>query len=176
MNPQNIILILSILLAIYSIYILTIDRAVEQSNHNALNIHSATLAHAKKLYSTVEKEMSKKLINSEIIIKNELIIKLNSQLKELENRKKSLLDDISRMEQGDLVKLLNEIELIRDAIGNTYNNLERELSPVLKLIDADKLQKADHVFKSVKHKHSGTVKNTDEVIDKLKAKTKRLDV
>ena len=170
LNPQIISAISLGVLAVYAIFSITTDKAVEQSNENSLNIHQATLTEAQKLYKAVQTEMSNKIINSEIIQKNEIISKLNHQLEELEQRKQQLVSEIAQIEQGDISKLINEIEIIRNEIGDVYNNIERELSPVLKLLEDGKTQKAEHHFKSIKHKHSSAIKKTDDNMKILKKK------
>jgi len=170
LNPQIISAMSLSALAVYAIFSITTDKAVEQNNEDSLNIHQATLMEAQKLYKAVESEMSKKIINSELITKNEMILKLNSQLEELEKRKQDLLIEITKMEQGDFAKLIQEIELIRNEIGDVYNSLERELNPVMKLIEEGKTLKATHELESIKHKHSSTIKKTDESMKVLKKK------
>lgn len=109
LNPQIISAMSLSALAVYAIFSITTDKAVEQNNEDSLTIHQATLVEAQKLYKAVESEMSKKIINSELITKNEMISKLNSQLEALEKRKQDLVIEITKMEQGDFAKLIQEI-------------------------------------------------------------------
>jgi len=153
-------------LAIYAWYSLTTDKRVEESNERALQLHSATYNGTKKLYQAVENEMANKLINSTIISSNHEVVKLTSQVEELEQRKDNLIREIAKLEQGDYASIVQEITIIREEIGKVYNSIEKELNPVMKLLEKGQNNKAEHNFKSVEFKHKKTLNKTDKLLAK----------
>jgi cell division protein FtsB len=166
LNPQFLGSFSLGLLAAYLFYTMIIDNKNEKQNEITLDIHTATYNSAKSLYKAVEQEMANKLINSSIISSNSEVVKLTSQVKELEERKNNLIQEIAKLEKGEYGSIVEEIKIIRNEIATIYNSIEKELNPVMRLLEKGKTKEAEHNFKGIQFKNKNSLEKTDKLLSK----------
>lgn len=164
LNPQFLGAFSLGLLAAYLFYMLLVDNKHSKDTEQALMSHTSTYNSAKKLYTMVEKEMASKLINGSVIKGNDEVVRLTSEVNELEERKNNLIREIAKLEKGDYASIVEEITIIRTEISKVYNSIERELNPTIKLLEKGQTTKAEHSFKSIEFKHKKTLDKTDDLL------------
>ena len=179
LNPKFLISLVLVLGLLYLFFTLKVEKEVLNSNNNAIRIHSNTYNAAQGLYELVEKEMKIKVANQIAFEKSEKIIELESHIKELEERKENLLEQIGELEKGEIYRLVEEIELTKIKLDNVWLHIGQRLNPVINWIERDKegdIQKAQRHFNQVKQEEEPEIKKIDKKTQEIKKMTKRLNI
>lgn len=178
MEPKFLVGVAIFLVAVYLFFTIKIEDKVEESNKNAVRIHTDTYQKAEGLFELIEQEMRVKVANQIAVEKSEKIIELESHIRELEERKEELITQVGELERGEIHKLVEEIELTKARLDNIFLHVGDRLNPVINWIDRNKdgdIDKAKRHYREVKSEEEPNIKGIEKEIKRIKNQTNRIN-